>query len=389
MLKSITWTETLVVAGVIAIVWLAYFPPSKHGSKQLPPKPAEPCKVFLPKGAKLVNPYTGGCKNGLAEGQGHAVLRRISKHDKKTHTVTFDGRFKDGLLTGKGTEWDFDGATHSWFEGTFKKWRRWDGTLRSGTTYATAIEQLKYAHGKETVVAEAVQPSEPTPSSTDSASSVSSTSQGEIAGLLADEQSAPAASPAPVAAPENSNAAVATEQPPASVEDKPSVLGSIFKAFGTALNRQIEEGVKDGIHRKVDEKLARAGISPPPIAPATRVRVRSLGFDGQDVQRASDQNACQIATVHPGSLAGSLGLQRGDVILWCITQNLFQGCAEIDALIKQWEEGRQRTGLQVWDTQSRLRNIPLSDSQLQMAKERAISSDQGGQSRTSPRVIWR
>ena len=60
---------------------------------------SKPCKVVTP---NLVGNYTGGCKNGLADGKGEA-----------TGVHRFDGTFKQGLPHGKGTYYYNDGNFHT------------------------------------------------------------------------------------------------------------------------------------------------------------------------------------------------------------------------------------------------------------------------------------
>ena len=255
-----------------------------QGKPRDPPvRHADLCKIVPPKGATLASPYTGDCKNGLAEGYGRAVLWTNSKRGKKTHSVTFNGTFKRGIFTGKGTEQHFDGRTYSWFEGTFKKWRRWNGTLRSGITYASAVEQLKYAGGKATILAKATQSSEPTLQK-----NAASASNGEIEELLTQEQS----TLVPLSTATDNTNTTESPNPPTQSDEGPSVIGAIFKAFAISLDRQIEEKVRDRIRQKVDDKLQQNGVAPSP----QNTNQNSTTATSNDVANASPPQSNQSST---------------------------------------------------------------------------------------------
>ena len=99
--------------------------------------------------------------------------------------------------------------------------------------------------------------------------------------------------------------------------------------------------------------------------------VRSLGFDGVDVERRdrSGMFACQVTRLHPSSLASQLGLQEGFVILWYSSQNLSSGCSDIDDFSKFWKDRGALEEIQVWNTQGNLRDIPITTVQFKMAQE--------------------
>jgi hypothetical protein len=82
------------------------------------------CKVLKP---EIAGKYLGGCKNGLANGQGVAQ-----------GTDKYDGKFKSGLPSGKGT--------YTWANGD-----TWDGSWKNGLRQGEGTYTFK-TNGKDSIL---------------------------------------------------------------------------------------------------------------------------------------------------------------------------------------------------------------------------------------------
>lgn len=101
------------------------------------------CEVIFPDQATLLSPYEGECRNGLAHGYGKVSIKR--KLNTGVFDLSMEGVFQHGILTGLGKERG-TGEQYS-YEGTFNKWQRWNGVLRTGSGYRGTEEQWNYTNG--------------------------------------------------------------------------------------------------------------------------------------------------------------------------------------------------------------------------------------------------
>ncbi|MEW6312985.1 MAG: hypothetical protein AB1513_02885 [Pseudomonadota bacterium] len=335
----------LFACAVFAAYWAGQNTPKTTQKNILPGSAVQGCTAIIPSNAIITKPYTGNCKQNLAHGQGEIGLQLVSDTNKKTYSILFKGTFRNGYLDGDGTEQGFDGEAYSWYEGTFNKWQRWNGTLWSGESYASATENAVYANGETNAVEPPQTASTPTP-------------QGEIAEMLAEEQKAPVMTDETTAAQSSTS------------ESKPSILDMLGKMFVASL----EEQTKTAVLQEIDKKLARIGIAPQSDKPPV-VKIISLGIDGITVSRKdTSQNVCLVDNMNLGSLAQSMGLRNGDVIFSFLSQDLSNGCGEIDAIAKSWGGSNGVNKLVVWSVQQKsYREVPFYSHQIRAAQQRIAS----------------